>query len=403
MRIRKWASVWLGVSGVMMSGGWVAASAQAEGVWWGIRSGSSPGYLWRKAGAMVMALVVAVLLMLLVVAPLGIAAAPAHASSASAWWHIAAGARPAYLQAGGRKPAVPGEPEVQEIDAPLMAGEQTALRLSVGTGAAKKTLGEFATEPTAEEDGLEVLSAANLQAALEGPYGAGKVHVVQCESSSAVCKPPAGELAFQVSSEPTTLPIAVADIGFGLTPTARVVRAGTPETPATPDGEIVLGAENVGDAIAKGVKARVKVTDVLPKGLKAVGVAGSKPFKEGDFHQREPMPCSLSEKEGTQTATCTMNEALVPYDQLARRISVNTEPGAAAGEENEVSIAGGGAQGSSLRRAVTISEAPVPFGVDSYEMAVEEGDGGVDTQAGSDRFQLTRTLSFNQNREVKIL
>jgi hypothetical protein len=93
MRIRKWASVWLGVSGVMMSGGWVAASAQAEGVWWGIRSGSSPGYLWRKAGAMVMALVVAVLLMLLVVA--------SEAQAARPWWHVTSRMVPGDIATGG--------------------------------------------------------------------------------------------------------------------------------------------------------------------------------------------------------------------------------------------------------------------------------------------------------------
>jgi hypothetical protein len=320
---------------------------------------------------------------------------PSIASATNApWWHLMSGARPTYLHAGARKPAVTGEPEIQQINTPLLAENQTGFKLTVGTGTDKKILGEgFATEPTAAEDGFENLTAANLQTALEGPYGAGKVHVTQCETGSPICEPPAGELAFQVSSDPTTLPVGVIDLGFGITPTATIIDPGVAETPATPDGELYATAENLGDATTTG---KVQFKDILPGNLKAISVSGAKPFNEGDFSQRSPIPCSLEEKGGVQTATCTLEGPLAPYDQIEMRIGVNVEPGATTGELNEPSISGGGAAPLAITRPIIISNEPVPFGLETNEFALEEEGGAPVTQAGSHPFQLTSTIALNQ-------
>ncbi len=52
------------------------------------------------------------------------------------------------------------------------------------------------------------------------------------------------------------------------------------------------------------------------------------------------------------------------------------------------------------RVPLTVSEAPVPFGVSAYEMRPEEVGGGVDTQAGSHPFQFTTTIDFNEGAEA---
>jgi hypothetical protein len=321
------------------------------------------------------------------------------AGAQSPWLHLTAGSRPAYLHAGAGKPGVPGENEVQEITVPLaeFAGkpEQGGFVGSVGTGASQHLLGEFSTEPLAAEEEFQVLDAPTLQKALEVPYGAGKVLVTE--------KAEAGLLSFRISSPKTTEPVEVAAT-FGGAPVAKVITPGTAEVPAVPDGELYMTAENVGDGNLDGAKSTIQLRDVLPPGLKATGVAASKPFKEGDFQAREPLPCTLTENgEGVQTATCTMNEALAPYDQIEMRISVDVQPGAKTGEANRLSVSGGGAAPAALARPVTISSEPVPFGVENYEMALEEEGGAPSTQAGAHPFQLNTTIALNQLRDINPL
>ena len=143
---------------------------------------------------------------------------------------------------------------------------------------------------------------------------------------------------------------------------------------------------------------------MLPKDLHAIAVAGSKPFKEGAFNKRESIPSSLEEKAGVQIATCTMSEAIAPDDQLEMRIGVNVEGGAEAEEQiNEVSVSGGGAAPRSLRRALRISSAPVPYGLDLNEIALEEEGGQPITQAGTHPFQLTSTIMVNQLADINPL
>jgi hypothetical protein len=311
----------------------------------------------------------------------------AAAGAQSPWWGLVAGSRPSYLHAGARKPAIPGEPEIQEISVPLeeeFAGfeEQGGLVLSVGSGAAEQNLGAFATEPFAAIEELEPLTAAGVQKALEGPYGAGKVQV----SEETV----GGVLVLRVSSEPTNLPIAVTQT-ISPPPTAKVISPGKAGTPEVPDGEIYMTAENLGDA---NIEGKVQLKDVLPPGLKAVGIVATKPHNEGDFIERDQFPCTL------QTLTCTLNGTLAPYDQLELRISVDIEAGARTGELNEVGVSGGGAPSSTLRRPITISSEPVPFALQSNEVALEEEGGAPTTQAGAHPFQLTSTIVLNQLADI---
>jgi hypothetical protein len=366
----------------------------------------------------------------------------APASAEGAWWHLSAGARPSYLRAGSGKPGVS---EVQEIftEPGTIEGfaEQTNFVLILNEVAAKKVLRveEFATEPLAKEFGVELLSAANIQSALERPsfYGPGNVTVKE-ESTDKEGKPlTGGDKRYVVTSAPQTAGKLLE--GKAEEPsTLRTAELSKGRAPS-PDGELYLTAENLGDQSLSAQSSPVKLTDVLPKGLKAVAVEGTKPSIFG-FLERSPLDCAV-EASGAR-ATCTMSreaaekaetpphEALAPYDQLEMRISVDVE-GPIEGEQ-QASVSGGesfvcksatsgpykdagcideeagghferlatgAVPASSIKRPVTESSAPVPFGVESYELANEEEGGTPTTQAGAHPFQQTTTIVLNQTAD----
>jgi hypothetical protein len=319
-------------------------------------------------------------------------AAEPTCESCKPWWHLTSGTRPTYLRAGAGKPEIPGEDEIQEIILPLIEfseqKEQGAIKLGVGG----KELGLFVTEPLAAGLGLTPLTEASLQAALEGPYGKGLVHVSE-ESKG-------GVLSFHVQSPGGSEPIAVGAVLPGSEPTVKIVSPGKPGIRAVPDGELYMTAENLGDANASGAESKLALKDVLPKGLKATGVIATEPVPDA-LKPRQPIPCTLEEHEGAQIAACTTQGSLPPYSQLEMRISVDVEPGAeSALQENEFSISGGGTPPSSVTRPVTISNASVPFGVEQYEMGLEEEGGEPVKQAGKHPFQLTTTIALNQLQDI---
>jgi hypothetical protein len=366
---------------------------------------------------------------------LGSSASAAHAESP--WWHLTSGTRPAYLIHTDGKAGVPGtpaEPEVQELSIELEPygadSEQAWLVLKAGS----TRLGEFATKGIIEEEQLPeseyILDAAHLKEALEGPYGKG----VQVSEETK-----GGVLSFRITSSPGVEPLSAVPISG--VPTTKVTNPGKPEgagIPAVPDGELYMSAENVGDANVNGATSAVTIADVIPSGLRAVGVAGTKPQVGGDFQERVGIPCKLEERGGVQIATCTFTGELAPYDQLEMRIAVVVESGAHTGEPNEFSVAGGegsvcrevgagkgnfsdggcsvASAGANFEREstglvapigikppITVSSAPVPFGVEKYEMALEEEGGAPVTQAGAHPFQFTTTLALNQLRDINPL
>jgi hypothetical protein len=170
-------------------------------------------------------------------------------------------------------------------------------------------------------------------------------------------------------------------------------------------GEIIVTASNLGNLPTSGV---VTVTDRLPSGLQAVGIeANDNSALAGD---NEELKCELStltcRLEGTfenEHTGETLPNTVVPFVPIEIRIRVKVLPGAqvcepnsAACGENEVSVSGGGAPSVSVRRPVTVSEKPVPFGVESYELTPEEEGGTPTTQAGKHPFQVTGSLTLNQ-------
>ncbi len=112
------------------------------------------------------------------------------------------------------------------------------------------------------------------------------------------------------------------------------------------------------------------------------------------------MKCpTSSELKGGAALACTFAGVLPPYEGIQILITVEVQEGASSGEVNRAGVSGGGALPVSVSRPVTVSEAPTPFGVENYEMTVQEEGGAPDTQAGSHPFQLTTTLDLNQTSE----
>jgi len=171
------------------------------------------------------------------------------------------------------------------------------------------------------------------------------------------------------------------------------------------EGEIVLNAENMGNASIDGAETPVTLTDKLPSGLEALAVEGHS-FQSPNFDT--PMSCSLSKLtcvysvEPVEAHGSNPGEhPLGPYQQLEMRIKVRVLPGASSSEANQLSVNGGGAPPATVSRALKISEEPAPYGIEDYEFRAENEGGSLDTQAGSHPYQVTGTFVFNQGPDFK--
>ncbi len=156
-------------------------------------------------------------------------------------------------------------------------------------------------------------------------------------------------------------------------------------------GQIVVTAQNVGDARADGEPTPVKIVDVLPEGLRVLSIsaqAGGEP--PGGPFNRGPVDCVV------KTVTCTFAGKLPAYEQIEVRITVEVVSSASSGELNTVSVSGGGATGvKTLSRPIGVGGEP-KFGIEEYTLVPENAGGSLDTQAGSHPFQVTSVLTLNQ-------
>jgi hypothetical protein len=175
------------------------------------------------------------------------------------------------------------------------------------------------------------------------------------------------------------------------------------------EGEIVVFAENLGDAPIEGASAPVRITDRLPAHVRAVEVVAAKP-ETGSDNELETLPCSLPE-EGGGRVSCelTGGRPLEPYEGIELRIKVSVEegavvcdPGEAKCEQNAVSISGGGAPPAQVSRPIVVNAEPTPFGVEDYELFNEAAGGAPDTQAGSHPFQQTTVIDENQLADLRL-
>ena len=165
----------------------------------------------------------------------------------------------------------------------------------------------------------------------------------------------------------------------------HVTSASTPSNlPPGGEGEIVVGASDIGDAPVNGGTSPIVISDRLPAGLTAISISST----TGLFSRNFEGECSL------ETLSCRFSGEYFAFEHLEMRIRVSIST--AATSENQASVAGGGGTGASVSKLVNISSDPTPFGVQSFELTPENEGGSVDTLADSHPFQLTTTFDINQ-------
>ncbi len=324
------------------------------------------------------------LLLVVFVASLAWLGCASSSLAAAPWWHLTSSSRPGYLPVGG----FTGTREVQEIvtePGEFRGHVGTDLVIEVGKQEQELATEPFAAEFQAEGFATRLLTAENIRNTLgELGYGAGNV---------------------TVKEEPVSLPElekgvkryrVITAVAAGQKPEPFKVREeiGKAEDKVLTEGSsfqgsyIVVTAANLGDAPTTG---ETTIVDTLPAGLEAIvaeGISGLS-FTSGG----NPVTCAV---ESPRTVKCTSKAPLAPYALIEVDIGVVVGEGASTGEENEVSVSGGGAQSVSLARPITVSGQATPFGVQDYELTAEEEGGGIDSQAGSHPFQVTGTLTLEQ-------
>ncbi len=205
------------------------------------------------------------------------------------------------------------------------------------------------------------------------------------------------------------------------------------------EGRMEMTAADIGDQSVNASQSPVVLTDKLPPGVTAIAIEETFVnfgFNLQSHYRSEPMSCGALP---ATTLRCTWEgpERLPPYEVLFVRFRVKVAPDARSGEANEVKVEGGegyrcskvqpgagqfvdsfcglpdkgtgefegegtgvAVPQASLRRPVTVSGAPVPFGLEAFSQVSENEGGSTDTQAGSHPFQLTSAIAFNQRSLV---
>jgi hypothetical protein len=319
---------------------------------------------------------------------LGALVAAPVASASSAWFTLDSAARPSDLS------SEPGANEVEQLTVSATGGQFT---LHCGE--------------ECEEKGREAnvfvpfnATAAEIQEGLETLYGAGNATVTGGPGDEA------GDTPYQITFTGELAGTAVPSFEalsnffniFRLTGGREEAKL-TTTTPAQPPSEIVLTAENVGDTVANASKSPITITDILPPGLHATGIAAAKPLLNTlSIGSSEPVACTL------ETLTCELKGngvtgELPPFDEVEVRITVDVDPAAKDGELNQASISGAGVQPAHVSRPIAIKAEATPFGVEHYALTNEEEGGPPSTQAGSHPFQQTTDITLNQNADTNPL
>jgi hypothetical protein len=314
-----------------------------------------------------------ILTCLVFLVPVGIAVAPALAETPA--WSIRSYAAPKNLHHGV------GADEVQEVAVSATGGELFVIAEGLGTAS-------LPWDATAKE----------MEEGLEGIYGKENVTVTggpaageDCEDG---CKPYVVTFTGKLAEQ------AVAPMNWSLSRFAlscagatgsgcKKEAAVTQKVTGRPDGEIVVDVTNLGDMNASASASPIVVSDKLPPGLKVVSIGA------GDRVGAETVGLSCN----PSTVSCEGSDGDVePYGLVEVHIgvSVGSEVASPSNAVNIASITGGGAQSALSGETVSFNSAPAGFGVEQLEQVATEGDGSLDTQAGSHPFGYTTTMQLNE-------
>jgi len=151
-------------------------------------------------------------------------------------------------------------------------------------------------------------------------------------------------------------------------------------------GQVTLQVANLGDARLSGSTSAITVTDELPAGVRAVGV--NRTVKNG-----VEVTCAIA-----TVVSCDFTGALNPYEQLPIpiRVEVTAQAGEVATVLQHVKVEGAGLSSYTDALPLRIDGEPSGFGVTEMELGPFDESGSPVEQAGSQPFQLTTSLVFNQ-------
>ncbi len=166
----------------------------------------------------------------------------------------------------------------------------------------------------------------------------------------------------------------------------------------TPDTYAVT-VTNVGGRATDG--SAITVSDELPRGVRAIAVAGNlNTYGEaGPPRAQAGMSCEVS------TVTCVYGAALQPDESLVMSVEVEVAPGTAGPVTDSALVSGGGSPSVSVNVETAIGtaaeSAAEPFGLAAAEDEVTRVDGLTDTQAGDHPYETTVSFSLNTTDIVK--
>jgi hypothetical protein len=161
------------------------------------------------------------------------------------------------------------------------------------------------------------------------------------------------------------------------------------------EGTLAVQAINLGDRTTQtvnelGDQTPIMIMDKVPPGMSVQSVSlFSFATGKGDFGTSF---CTTT----PQQAQCEWPIPVNPFEDVEIRVTVKNE-GAPSGSKNHVTVSGGAAPAASLATALRIGEEAPAFGASEFSEVPEEEGGTVDARAGSHPFQLTTSITLNQN------
>jgi hypothetical protein len=168
--------------------------------------------------------------------------------------------------------------------------------------------------------------------------------------------------------------------------------------PPEGEGVVIVTVTNLGDMVASPSGADpVRISAQLPEHVEAMSIAydHESDYAGDGLGQSLPVTCGLATRS---SGTCEVTGGEVGlYRPRMIVIHVRAERRAHSGPI-EMSVSGGGGAPVSASDPLTVSSAPVTFGLEreSFAMQPFNADGSLDTQAGSHPFQYTTTFMYNE-------